>query len=124
MTLQIAAATADPVVFVYLEDVAPDGRVSYLTEGQLRLIHRKPASAAKLPYDQGPAPHSFNRADAMPVTPGEVMNVSFALFPTAALIRAGHKFARGHCGRGWRHFPPLLGRQAGSFHDSLRAARS
>lgn len=90
-TLRMAAATADPVVFVYLEDVAPDGRVSYLTEGQLRLIHRKPASGANLPYDQGPAPHSFKRADAMPVTAGEVMNVSFALFPTAALIRAGHK---------------------------------
>lgn len=90
VTLQIAASTADPVVFVYLEDVAPDGRVSYLTEGQLRLIHRKPAGAAKLPYDQGPAPHSFNRADALPVTPGEVMSVSFALFPTAALVRSGH----------------------------------
>ena len=90
-TLEIAAATADPVVFVYLEDVAPEGRVSYLTEGQLRLIHRKPALASQLPYDQGPAAHSFNRADALPVVPGEVMSVSFALFPTAALIRKGHR---------------------------------
>jgi len=29
----------------YLEDVAPDGRVAYVTEGQLRLMHRRVAAA-------------------------------------------------------------------------------
>jgi putative CocE/NonD family hydrolase len=91
VTLYIAAATRDPAVFVYLEDVAPEGRVSYLTEGQLRLIHRKPADPATLPYDQGPAPHTYARADSLPVMPGEVMQVRFALFPAAALIRKGHR---------------------------------
>ena len=91
IALHMAAATGDPAVFAYLEAIAPDGRVSYLAEGQLRLIHRKPAVAAQLPYDQGPAAHSFNRADALPVKPGEVMQVSFALFPTAALIRKDHR---------------------------------
>lgn len=90
VTLTLASTSADPAVFVYLEDVAPDGRVSYLTEGQFRAIHRKPADPASLPYDQGPAPHSFRRADALPVTPGEAMTLSFALMPTAALIRRGH----------------------------------
>lgn len=91
ITLHLASATRDPAIFVYLEDVAPDGRVSYLTEGQLRAIHRKPALPDRLPYDQGPAPHSFTRADALPVVPGEVMEIRFALFPTAALIRSGHR---------------------------------
>jgi hypothetical protein len=57
----------------------------------LRAVHRRIADPASLPYDQGPAAHSFRRADAMQVTPGEVMEVRFALFPVAALIRSGHR---------------------------------
>ncbi|WEK00857.1 MAG: CocE/NonD family hydrolase [Candidatus Sphingomonas phytovorans] len=91
VTLHMAARTSDPAVFVYLEDVAPDGRSTYLGEGQFRAIHRKPADPATLPYDQGPAPHSFRRADALAVTPGARMTLRFALFPTAALIRRGHR---------------------------------
>jgi putative CocE/NonD family hydrolase len=91
VTLHLAAETRDPAVFVYLEDVAPDGRVTYLTEGQLRAMHRKPAAVVDLPYDQGPAAHSFRRADALPIEPNEIMEIRFALFPTAALIRRGHR---------------------------------
>lgn len=91
VTLFVASATTDPAFFAYLEDVAPDGRVTYLTEGMLRALHRRPADPHTLPYDQGPAPHSFRRADAMPVTPGEMMEIRFALFPLAALIKRGHR---------------------------------
>lgn len=91
LTLYVAAQSRDPAFFAYLEDVAPDGRVTYLTEGMLRAVHRRIADPGSLPYDQGPAAHSFRRADAMPVTPGEVMEVRFALFPVAALIRSGHR---------------------------------
>ncbi|UPT62791.1 MAG: CocE/NonD family hydrolase [Hyphomonadaceae bacterium JAD_PAG50586_4] len=89
--LQMATRTTDPAFFVYLEDVAPDGRVTYITEGMLRAIHRRPADPATLAYDAGPAPHSFRRGDALAVTSGEVMQVRFALFPTAALVREGHR---------------------------------
>ncbi|MDT9600727.1 CocE/NonD family hydrolase [Sphingosinicella rhizophila] len=91
VTLHIAARTTDPAFFVYLEDVAPDGRVSYLTEGTFRAIHRKPADPADLPYDQGPAPHSFAKADAMNVVPGKLMRIEFALWPVAARIAKGHR---------------------------------
>lgn len=91
ITLHMAARTRDPAIFVYLEDVAPDGRSTYLTEGQFRAIHRKIADPAALPYDQGPAPHSFARADALPVAPSKAMTLRFALFPTAALVKRGHR---------------------------------
>ncbi len=91
VTLHMAAQTSDPAIFVYLEDVAPDGRSTYLAEGQFRAIHRKIADPATLPYDEGPAPHSFARADALPVVPGKAMRLRFALFPTAALIKRGHR---------------------------------
>jgi uncharacterized protein len=89
--LHVSTRSDDPAFFVYLEDVAPDGRVTYITEGQLRAIHRAPADPGALPFDQGPAPHSFRRADALAVTPGERMQARFALNPTAALIRRGHR---------------------------------
>lgn len=89
--LYLAARSRDPAVIAYLEDVAPDGRVTYLAEGMLRAVNRAPADPADLPYDQGEAAHTYARADALPVTPGEVMRLRFALFPTAALVRRGHR---------------------------------
>ncbi len=91
ITLIVSTQTTDPAFFIYFEDVAPNGWVGYLTEGELRAINRKPADPTSLPYDQGSAPHSFKRADALPITPGRVMELRFALFPTAALIRKGHR---------------------------------
>ena len=44
-----------------------------------------------MPYDQGPAPHSFARADALETSPGERMRVEFALSSVAAVIREGHR---------------------------------
>lgn len=91
LELHVAALSTDPAFFVYLEDVAPDGRVTFLTEGHLRGIHRKPADPANLPYDHGPAPHSFARADMLEISPGERLHVEFALSSVAALIRTGHR---------------------------------
>lgn len=58
---------------------------------QSRPVINDLADPSTLPYDQGPAPHSFRRADAQLVTPGERMQVRFALFPTAARIERGHR---------------------------------
>jgi uncharacterized protein len=91
LTLHVAARSTDPAFFVYLEDVAPDGRVTFLTEGQFRAIHRRIADPANLPYDQGPAPHSFKRADALEISSGERLRVEFALSAVAARIAEGHR---------------------------------
>ena len=39
VSLQLSSTKPDGALHVYLEDVAPDGRVTYLTEGVLRLVH-------------------------------------------------------------------------------------
>ena len=90
LDLFMSAETRDPAIFVYLEDVAPDGRVTYLTEGQLRAVNRKIADPSTLPYVPDGPLHSFNRADALPVTPGVAFEARIGLFPVAALIRKGH----------------------------------
>jgi predicted acyl esterase len=89
--LRMRAQTADPALFAYIEDVAPDGTVIYVSEGELRAIHRKVAGQQGLPYDQGPVPHSFYRKDSLPVVPGRTFTAEFKLYSTAALIRKGHR---------------------------------
>jgi putative CocE/NonD family hydrolase len=119
LDLRVATRSDDPAFFAYLEDVAPDGTVTYLTEGMLRAIHRRPADPRTLPYDQGPAPHSFRRRDAELVTPGETMQVRFALFPVAARIRAGHRIRIAIAGAD----TPMFTRYSGGGADTFEVRR-
>jgi putative CocE/NonD family hydrolase len=89
VTLHLASTETDGSVFVYLEDVAPDGSVTYLTEGELRLLHRK-ACAEPASFDvYGPC-HSFRSEDTEPMPPGSFEEVTIGLHPISALVRAGH----------------------------------
>jgi uncharacterized protein len=89
VTTYLSTTATDGVVIAYLEDVAPDGRVTYITEGVLRLKNRK-ETAADLPYAPLGVNRSFRRTDALPVTPGEVMQVRVPLYATSMQIKAGH----------------------------------
>lgn len=89
VTAYLSTTATDGVVIAYLEDVAPDGRVTYITEGVLRLTNRKETDA-NLPYVTLGVNRSFRRADALPVTPGEVMQVRVPLYATSIQIKAGH----------------------------------
>ena len=91
VTLHVKTRTTDPAFYVYLEDVAPDGYVTYLTEGQFRAVNRKIAEPESLPYDQGPDVHTYAREDAQPMRPDRVEQVRFSLFPLAARIKKGHR---------------------------------
>ncbi len=90
ITLFVRSTQADGAFLVYLEDVAPDGKVTYITEGQLRGVMRRETDTPP-PYKK-PGPHrSELRADALPLVPGEVAELSFELWATSVLIREGHR---------------------------------
>jgi putative CocE/NonD family hydrolase len=96
--------TGDGRVFAYLEDVAPDGRVSYVTEGQLRALHRKTSDARAW---QSPAPYrSFTRADASPVGDAEIAELEIDLLPVSYLFRKGHRVRLVLAGADADHFAP------------------
>lgn len=100
-----SSSAEDSAVIVYLEDVAPDGRVTYVTEGQLRLLHRNPTQA---PYVSFGAPISFAREDGAPLDPDEVEPVKITLLPVAALIQRGHRLRvaiAGHDAAAFRRYP-------------------
>lgn len=88
--IYLNSTTTDGALIVYLEDVAPDGTVYYITEGQLRLIHRKVSPPEESPYCLQVPYHSFKEADARPMVPGAVVEVTFGLNPVSVLVRRGH----------------------------------
>jgi uncharacterized protein len=90
ITLYVSSTYEDGAFYVYLEDVGPDGRVSYLTEGLLRAIHRKTADPATAPYVPLGVYHTFKKADALPLIPGEVAEIAITLFPTSTVFKQGH----------------------------------
>ncbi len=88
VSLQVSSTHEDGAFYVYLENVAPDGTVTYITEGILRGIHR---AIDETPlYNSYGVSHSLNREDASPLVPGEVTDISFNLYATSVLIEAGH----------------------------------
>lgn len=86
--LLVSSTHTDGAVLVYLEDVDTAGRSRYITEGGLRLIHRKLSRDSVF----GVTPYtSFARADAAPMRPGEPARVQFRILPTSVVIKAGHR---------------------------------
>ena len=90
VTLHFASSEKDGSFFVYLEDVDPDGRTRYVTEGMLRAMHRKVRETPAGLQWVGPY-HSLEEADAALLTPGEPAELAFSLYPTSWRFREGHK---------------------------------
>ena len=110
VTLHLRSTHEDGAVFAYLEDVTPDGRVLYVGEGQIRLIHRAvsdrdPPFVTPVPY------HSYREDEASPMRPGEVEEVTFGLLPTSVLFRRGHRIRIAIGGADWPTHSPAFPRR-------------
>ena len=90
VTLQITSTATDGNFFAYLEDVAPDGKTTYISEGELRALHRK-LSKATPPYKTTYPYRSFSKDDAEPLVPGQVATLTFQLQATSVLFRRAHR---------------------------------
>ncbi|MGF7149970.1 hypothetical protein FHS96_003627 [Sphingomonas zeicaulis] len=89
LTVRAAADRPQANLFGYLEEVDAAGKVTMLAFGRLAFSHRK---TGKAPYDHLGLPyHSGRKADVAPVTPGQRVELSFALSPRAYTIAAGHR---------------------------------
>ncbi|MBV9210040.1 MAG: CocE/NonD family hydrolase [Acidobacteria bacterium] len=90
INLQVSSTISDCAFFIYLEDIDETGKVTYLTEGELRAIHRK-VSKDKPPYWIIVPYHSFKKQDALPLVAGQTSEITFGLWPTSVLIKKGHR---------------------------------
>lgn len=88
--LSVTSTAEDGAFFVYLEDVSPGGRVTYITEGQLRAMHRRIRDGAP-PYETYGPWHSYSKTNAEPLVPGDETELSFTMWPISVLFRAGHR---------------------------------
>ncbi|OBC10279.1 serine esterase [Mycobacterium sp. 852013-50091_SCH5140682] len=108
VTLFVSSTAADGTFFVYLEDVDSRGSVSYVTEGELRALHRHLSTDAA-PYQPTVPYRTFRRADAQPLVRGEIAELSFDLLPTSYVFEAGHRIRIAISGADADHFAILPG---------------
>ena len=90
VSLFITSTHTDGAFYVYLEEIDENGKVTYLTEGQLRALHRRISNEpnpTKLPVPY----HTFAKKDAMPLVPEEIAELRFALQPISVLVKKGHR---------------------------------
>ena len=90
VTLNLSSTDVDGAFFTYLEDVAPDGKVVYITEGELRALHRKVTGEDLGHVVLGPK-HSFRRKDGEQLKPGENTELKIGMYATSVMIKKGHK---------------------------------
>jgi uncharacterized protein len=117
--IYLAADTTDATLFVYLEDVAPDGTVRYVTEGQLRALHRwygvRPSGRDETvytpPFDAPDVPYrDYKREHGQLLTPGVPARFKFDLLPTSYTFVKGHRLRIGIAGADIDNFERLKGK--------------
>ncbi len=90
ITLYLSSTHEDGAVFIYLEEVDEAGNVTYLTDGNLRLLHRK-LSSEESPYKILIPYHTFLKKDALLLVPHEISEIKFGLHATSVLVKEGHR---------------------------------
>jgi len=123
VTVFVSSTATDGEFFAYLEDMNPKGRVTYVTEGELRAVHRK--LSAEPPYGQVGAYHSFKRSDALPLPPGGVTEITFEILPTSYRFKRGHSIRLALAGADKDHFAVMPGPPPSwrVYRDSVHASR-
>lgn len=109
-TVYLSSTTPDTTVFMYLEDVTPEGEVHYVTEGALRALHRKWSPPDSSQKHSLPIPvRTYQKADAAPMNPGEIVPLTFDLLPISYQFKKGHRIRVALAGADKDHFQVLEG---------------
>jgi putative CocE/NonD family hydrolase len=109
VNLTVRCDQTDGTLFAYLEDVDARGRVGYVSEGALRASMRRVRPASESPYALTVPYHSFERADAEPLMPGQATELVFDLQPISHLFRRGHRIRLALAGADRDQFARLAG---------------
>lgn len=129
---RFVSSQADAALFGYAAEVEADGTCRYITEGNLRALHRATAPAPRnyrtcWPY------RTFTRQATARLRPGVPETMTFALLPVSWTLRAGSRLRISLAGADCDHFPQvphgrpprlefLLGRDATRVDIPMRTA--
>jgi putative CocE/NonD family hydrolase len=87
--LNVSTNTGKGHLFVYLEEVLPDGTSRYITEGMLDINHSKLCENGD--YSCCFPQHSFKEKDMVELQPNEFKQTVINMIPTSYTIKAGNK---------------------------------
>jgi uncharacterized protein len=91
VNVPVSADRPDVNVFAYLEDVAPDGNITVVTEGRLKASL---AAEAIPPFKVPDTPwHRSYAEDVHALQPGQSVTLHFDLMPTSYVFRKSHHVA-------------------------------
>jgi putative CocE/NonD family hydrolase len=113
VTLYVSSTAEDGNFFVYLEDVDPEGRVTYVTEGILRMLHSRQSNNTP-PCSTVVPCRTYKSEDAFVLGSGEIAELVFSLFPTSYLFKKDHSIRISLAGADKDHFvfnpkePPVV----------------
>lgn len=102
VNISFSADATDATVFCYLEDVAPDGSVTYVTEGQFRPMHAAIATNAE--YKTAYPAHSYKKSDQVKTGKNEKQQLYFDLLPISYQFKKGHSVRVSIAGADIGHF--------------------
>lgn len=122
--LYVSSTRTDGAFFVYLEDVDENGKAVYVTEGQIRGLHRKISTEPRAHADVAEIPyHTYLRKDGRPLVPGTVEHIAFDLYPVSFLFRKGHSIRISVSGGDRDHFKAVMPDNEWKIsHDDLHAS--
>ncbi|MGV9172839.1 MAG: CocE/NonD family hydrolase, partial [Promethearchaeia archaeon] len=89
VTLYLSTTYQDGMIAAYLEYLDETDEIHFITDGQLRFMHRK--ISENPPYEVPFPYHSCRKEDAKPVVPNESMELKFALYPTSIVLKKGNR---------------------------------
>ncbi|MCS6982123.1 MAG: CocE/NonD family hydrolase [Flavobacteriales bacterium] len=107
----------DPQVFVYLDEIDTAGQVRYVTEGMLRLAHRRAQGAAPSPHTVSVAEELFTKERFKPLEPGEKEWLTLELLPISYTVPKGHQLLLSFAGADAAHFDNTVNRPDQFFFD-------
>jgi uncharacterized protein len=93
ITVYLTSSTPDVDLYAYLEEVTPDGKVTYVTEGMIRASHRV---SGRAPYNNHGMPyplsysHLVKSAEALNKV-AEPARIDFELLATATVFNSGNR---------------------------------
>lgn len=89
-SLLLASSQSDAAIYVYLSEVLADGSCRYVTEGNLRALHREGLSDSADYVASWPV-NRYDRSTAKLLVPGEPARLLFALLPVSWTFAAGSR---------------------------------
>lgn len=100
--LNLSADADDATIFCYLEDVGPDGSVTYVTEGMIRPVDCK--ICEKPSYLTSYPGHSYKKEDQTQFHKGETVKIVFDMLPISYQYRKDHRIRISIAGADAGHF--------------------